>query len=95
MDDIIWKFEHIVEVEHNIKPDGTLTALCRLCCEQNIRHGFDLFTSSPKYDIISFRYWLTTTKGDEVSNILNWLEEKTMKEDFHGSQELCGSEADL
>lgn len=80
MDDIIWIFEHAEEVEHNIKPDGTLTQLCRYCCKYDIRHSFDIYSSNNNYDIISFNYWLITTQGDEVGNVLHWLEEKSMKE---------------
>lgn len=66
------------EVEHNVKSDGTLTAMCNCCCERNIQHKYSVYKELAYYDVISFNY--QDQDDPEVGHTLHWLEEKSCKE---------------
>lgn len=73
MDMVKSSFDMCLEVEHGVKADGTLTMLCRYCCEHNIEHSYEI-SRSVCYDVVTFDYY------DDVQHTLHWLEEKSAKE---------------
>lgn len=77
MDMVKSSFDMCLEVEPNVKADGTLTVLCRYCCTHNLIHKYDIYGDCYDYDIISFSYQDEEYPG--LMHILHWLEEKSAK----------------
>lgn len=77
MDRVKSSFDMCLEVEPNVKADGTLTMLCRYCCTHNLIHKYDVYGDCYDYDIINFSYQDEEYPG--LMHILHWLEEKSAK----------------
>lgn len=68
--------EGTIIAQPGLKPDGTLTKLCRLATQKGVEHTFILDSTEEEFDIIRFTY------VDEISGkerYFIWIEEKSAK----------------